>query len=301
MSLRGWIFLCSALSLLALPSVHLAQLDTGAGGMADPRAAVAVRLVIDAENCKERLRGELPRVEQEIFRSLNRSLEQFGFLILDPSAEDTITFKLVQRQTRPRHVLLEVSAAGPGVEALEPVSIVFEKFGQRQDWSPDVVSREWSRELDNILRRHRDDLVSNVLGLPPLHANVTLHVERESQILQAHVRVRPAMIGAAQDPRFPKPKFRVRVIVRDLHAPLPTEGVAELILGGCLLHMVEKTYVCEVEAVVYQGKSSPVSERWVLLERAVMVTTSVHVFEYWPRARPRGQGAIMVSRRSQRP
>jgi len=281
--------------------VHLAQSDTSAGGMADPRAAVAVRLVIDAENCKERLRSELPRVEQEIFRSLNRSLEQFGFLILDPSAEDTITFKLVQRQTRPRHVLLEVSADGPGFEALEPVSIVFEKFGQRRDWSPDVVSREWSRELDNILRRHRDDLVSNVLGLPPLHANVKLHVDSESQICQAHVQVRPAAIGAAQDPRFPKPKFRVHAIVRDLHAPLPTEGVAELILCGCLLHMVEKTYVCEVEVIVYQGKSSPVSERWVLLERAEMVTTSVHVFKYWPRARPRGQRAIMVSRRSQRP
>ena len=300
MSLRSWIFLCSALTLLAQSSVQLAQPVIAANDV-DPRASVAIKLVIDAANCKERLGDELPRIKQEIYRSLLHSLEQFGFLHIEPDAKDIVTFRIMQREERPQHVLLEVSAEGPGINNPKPVSFEFEKWMQRHDWRPDVVSREWSELLDNLLERKRNDLISNVLGLPPLNTNVELEIEPELHIVQAHLQLLPALIGAAQDPRSPKPKFRVSVIVRDLHVAIPTVDNADLILGRCSFHALDKTYVCVVESVIYQDTHLSVSERWQLLQRATIKTTSVHMLEYWPNPHPRAQGAIMVSRTSPQP
>jgi hypothetical protein len=243
--------------------------------------AATFQFHIEADDCKERLRDDLPRVAGAIEQSLKRSLAQFGFLNWHAPADHAfyiISIRVVQANSRPRDVFLEVSIKGPRVDGSRAVMLPFERFMERRDWTPKVVAQDWAKRAEDIVLSQRAKLVSDVFGLPPLQAQVTLY----PQDLKAHVRVSSDGIRAS---RHPAPKFRVLARVRDPGPPLPSDGEAELTLGGCGRHPQDGTYVCDIEGLALKGRPlSPAAQHQDLMKRVAFTVHSLHVHEYWPDA-----------------
>lgn len=278
-SLR-WISLCSLLFALG---AHVEA--TNAQAPVDPRAIVAVRLTIDAESFKLRLRDdELPKVAATMEQALRRTMAQYGFLnwnVPTGLSVYTISVRVTQASTKPSHVYLEVAILGPDGKPTKSVSFLFERFGERRNWNPDVVAEECARRAETVLYDQRARLISELLGQLPLQAGVTLY-PREAQ---ANVRLRPDEIGAA---RGQAPRFRVMATIVDPGPPLETEGAAELLLGGCVYQRVNRTYVCDIEGITYRGRTSLVAGQQDLMRRVRISVQSLHVYEYWPDNLERG-------------
>ncbi len=274
MSLRYWIYLFSALFVL-----------TGTAGQSfaqtppDPRVGIAIHLVIDAESVKERLRDDLPTVTDRLESALKKALQEYGFLNWNaPSSQTkyTVVVRIVEANELIKDIQLEIAARGPGVIKMQPVSLKFEGFLVRKDWSPNVVISQWSSRIEEIVHTQRRELVSSVLGLTPLHASVSLLPEQ----LTANVRIQPRGIRASS---YPPPKFLVRAKNVDPGPPFETEGFAELALGGCNNELHTGTYICDIEGIKYKGKPMlPAGHYFDMMSRARIEVQSLHVREYWP-------------------